>query len=72
MVPSSRHRRVQQLANMLHDKSMSLKLENIIVFTMKKIFINMVFLGPACDGQHGYQVPSVNSSLLIFYFVSKR
>jgi hypothetical protein len=32
--PSPRHRRIQQLANMLRDKSMSLKLENIIVFTM--------------------------------------
>jgi hypothetical protein len=34
MVPSPRHRRIQQLANMLHDKSLMLKLENIIVFTM--------------------------------------
>jgi hypothetical protein len=34
MVPSSRHRRMQQLANMLRNKSMSLKLENIIVFTI--------------------------------------
>jgi hypothetical protein len=34
MVPSPRHYRIQQLANMLHDKSMSLKLENIVVFTM--------------------------------------
>ncbi len=34
VVPSPRHRRIQQLANMLHDKFMSLKLENIIVFTM--------------------------------------
>ncbi len=33
MVPSPRHRRIQQLANMLRNKSMSLKLENIIVFT---------------------------------------
>jgi hypothetical protein len=33
-VPSSRHRHIQQLANMLRDKSMSLKLENIIVFTI--------------------------------------
>jgi hypothetical protein len=32
MVPSSRHRHVQQLANMLRDKSMALKLDNIIVF----------------------------------------
>jgi hypothetical protein len=34
MVPSPRHRRIQQLANMLRDKSMSIKLENIVVFTM--------------------------------------
>jgi hypothetical protein len=39
MVPSPRHRRIQQLANMLHDKSMSLKLENIIVFTMDLLAI---------------------------------
>ncbi len=30
MVPSPRHRCIQQLANMLRDKSMLLKLENII------------------------------------------
>jgi hypothetical protein len=34
MVPSPLHRGIQQLANMLRDKSMSLKLENIIVSTM--------------------------------------
>jgi hypothetical protein len=34
VVPSPRYRRIQQLANMLWDKSMLLKLENIIVFTM--------------------------------------
>jgi hypothetical protein len=34
MVLSPRHHCIQQLANMLRDKSMSLKLENIIVFTM--------------------------------------
>ncbi len=34
MVPFPRHRHIQQLANMLHDKSMLLKLENIIIFTM--------------------------------------
>jgi hypothetical protein len=34
MTPSPQHRHIQYLANMLHDKSMSLKLENIIVFTM--------------------------------------
>jgi hypothetical protein len=34
MVPSSWHRRIQQLANMLCDKSMLLKLESIIDFTM--------------------------------------
>jgi hypothetical protein len=34
MVPSPRYRRIQQLANMLHDKSMLLKLENTIVFPM--------------------------------------
>ncbi len=34
MVPSSRHHRVQQSANMLSDKFMSLKLENEIVFTI--------------------------------------
>jgi hypothetical protein len=33
MVPSSQHRRIQQLANMLRDNSTSLKLENIIVCT---------------------------------------
>ncbi len=34
MVPSPRHRCMQQLDNMLHDKSMLLKLEKIIVFTI--------------------------------------
>ncbi len=34
MAPSPQHRRIQQSANMLRDKSMSLKLENIIAFTM--------------------------------------
>jgi hypothetical protein len=34
MVPSPWHHCIQQLANMLRDKSMLLKLENIIVFTM--------------------------------------
>jgi hypothetical protein len=34
MVPSSRHGHIQQLANMLRNKSMLLKLENIIVFTI--------------------------------------
>ncbi len=34
MVPSFRHRHIQQLANMLRNKSMSLKLDNIIVFTI--------------------------------------
>jgi hypothetical protein len=34
MVPFPWHRCIQQLANMLRDKSMLLKLENIIVFTM--------------------------------------
>jgi hypothetical protein len=34
VVPSSWHRHIQQLANMLSNKSMSLKLENIIVFTI--------------------------------------
>jgi hypothetical protein len=34
MVPSPQHRCIQQLTNMLRDKSMSLKLENIIVFTV--------------------------------------
>jgi hypothetical protein len=34
MVPSPRHHRIQQLPNMLFNKSMPLKLENIIVFTM--------------------------------------
>jgi hypothetical protein len=32
------HRRIQQLANMLRDKSMLLKLENIIVFTIYELF----------------------------------
>jgi hypothetical protein len=34
VVPSPLHCHIQQLANMLCDKSMSLKLENSIVFTM--------------------------------------
>jgi hypothetical protein len=34
MVPSPWHHRIQQLANMLRKKSMLLKLENIIVFTI--------------------------------------
>jgi hypothetical protein len=34
MMPSSQHRQVQQLANMLRNKSMLLKLENITVFTI--------------------------------------
>jgi hypothetical protein len=34
MAPSPRHHCIQQLANMLRNKSMSLKLENIIVNTM--------------------------------------
>jgi hypothetical protein len=34
MVPSPRHCHIQQLANMLRNKSMLSKLENIIVFTM--------------------------------------
>jgi hypothetical protein len=38
MVPSPQHRHIQQSANMLRDKSMLLKLENIIVFTT--IFIS--------------------------------
>jgi hypothetical protein len=38
MVPSPWHHRIQQLANMLHDKSMSLKIDNIIVFTI--VFIS--------------------------------
>jgi hypothetical protein len=34
MLPSPRHCCIQQLANMLCNKSMLFKLENIIVFTM--------------------------------------
>jgi hypothetical protein len=34
MVLFSQHRHIQQFANMLRDKSMLLKLENIIVFTI--------------------------------------
>ncbi len=34
MVPRPRHRRTQQSANMMLDMSMSLKLEDIIVFTI--------------------------------------
>jgi hypothetical protein len=34
MVPSSRHHHTQQLANILRNKSMLIKLENIIVFTI--------------------------------------
>jgi hypothetical protein len=39
MVPSPWHRRIQQLAILLRDKSMLLKLENIIVFTMYSLAI---------------------------------
>jgi hypothetical protein len=38
MVPSSRHCHIQQLANMLHDKSVLLKLENIIVLLLISYF----------------------------------
>jgi hypothetical protein len=34
MVPRPQRCRTQQSANMMHDKSMSLKLEDIIVFTI--------------------------------------
>jgi hypothetical protein len=34
MVPSPRHRRMQQSANVLRNKSLLLKLENIIIFTI--------------------------------------
>jgi hypothetical protein len=34
MVPHPRRHRTQQSANMMHDKSMLLKLEDIIVFTI--------------------------------------
>jgi hypothetical protein len=34
MVPSSRYRHMQQLASMMRNKTMLLKLENIIVFTI--------------------------------------
>ncbi len=40
MVPSPQHRCIQQLANMLCDKSMLLKLENIIVFTVYLLVIS--------------------------------
>jgi hypothetical protein len=40
MVPSPWHHRIQQLANMLRNKSMSLKLENIIVFSMYLLAIS--------------------------------
>jgi hypothetical protein len=39
MVPFSQHRHIQQLANMLRNKSMLLKLENIIVFTKNLLAI---------------------------------
>jgi hypothetical protein len=39
MVPSPWHRRIQQLANMLCNNSMLLKLENSIVFTMYLLVI---------------------------------
>jgi hypothetical protein len=39
MVPPPRHHHIQQLANMLCNKSMSLKLENIIVFTINLLAI---------------------------------
>jgi hypothetical protein len=40
MMPSPQHCRIQQLANMLHNKSMLLKLENIIVFNMYLLAIS--------------------------------
>jgi hypothetical protein len=39
MVPSPRHRHIQKLANMLHNKSMLLKIENIIVSTIDLLAI---------------------------------
>jgi hypothetical protein len=48
MVPSPQRRRIQQLANMLHDKSMSLKLENIIVFSLE--FIGYIKAQHIVDG----------------------
>jgi hypothetical protein len=39
MVPSPWHCRIQQLANMLRNKSMLLKSKNILVFTMYLIAI---------------------------------
>ena len=52
MVPPSRRRRTQQSANMLRDKSMSLKLDNIIVFT-----IYLAIKGMARRRRHRRKVP---------------
>jgi hypothetical protein len=30
----------------------------------EKLFKHMVFMEPACDGQHGYRLPSVNSGFI--------
>jgi len=53
MVPPSRRRRTQQSANMLRYKSMSLKLDNIIVFT-----INLAIKGMARRWRHRRKVPA--------------
>ena len=52
MVPPPRRRRTQQSANMLRDKSMSLKLDNIIVFT-----IYLAIKGMARCRRHCHEVP---------------
>jgi hypothetical protein len=51
MVPSSRHHHIQQLAIMLRDKCVSLKLENSIVFTTYLLAIlrhNALLMRHAC------------------------
>jgi hypothetical protein len=35
-------------------------------FFKEILFIYMIFFEPACDGQHGYRVPSVNSAFIGF------
>ncbi len=47
MVPSSGHRYIHQIANMLHSNSISLTLENIVVFTI--VFISYFKARPIVD-----------------------
>ena len=63
MVPSPRHRCIQQLANMLRNKSMLLKLEHIIVFTMY-LFVKV------SDSSPGTAAPKMNKSFVHMAHVS--